>query len=291
VPVFNYYIKDYYDNSLGVNCGAQASISGQTPYNAGHAAGETAGKNSVTITKGSWSGNQCTFSKSAGTANTQGVRVGVSGSWSNDAVPVYNYYIKDYYDNSSGVNCGAQASISGQTPYNAGRLAVTIGNVDWEGTTSGTTGTDTVSDIACNTWTRACVISTAGRGTNYENTYEYQVAIQREWSSSYTKRVFLRSRRTKRGGAADATSWTNRISPSSFRVDASDVYTTGYNAGVASVTPGSASNLGINYKDEISGYTNVGSFKRSNLDANCYIRFKIAASNGNTKWYYITVNA
>ena len=69
----------------------------------------TAGQNNVTVQKGSWSGGECIVSKSAGTASSAGVRVGLSGSWSNG---VYSYTINDYYDNPQGVSTGYTGEIT-----------------------------------------------------------------------------------------------------------------------------------------------------------------------------------
>lgn len=69
----------------------------------------TAGQNSVTVQKGSWSGGECVVSKSAGTASSAGVRVGLSGSWSNG---VYSYTINDYYDNPQGASTGYTGEIT-----------------------------------------------------------------------------------------------------------------------------------------------------------------------------------
>jgi hypothetical protein len=69
----------------------------------------TNGQNSVNIIKGSWdtTNARIQFSKSAGTANTQGVQVGASGSWSNGN---FSAPIKDYYDNPAGVDTGYTVS-------------------------------------------------------------------------------------------------------------------------------------------------------------------------------------
>jgi len=72
-------------------------------WDAGWNAGVVSGRNGVNIIKGSWSNAQIEFTKSAGTANTQGVKVGASGSWSGGN---YTAKIKDYYNDPSGVETG-----------------------------------------------------------------------------------------------------------------------------------------------------------------------------------------
>jgi hypothetical protein len=57
-------------------------------YNAGY----TAGQNSVSVVKGSWSGGQISFSPSAGTGASKTVQLSLAGSWSGN---VYSYTIND----------------------------------------------------------------------------------------------------------------------------------------------------------------------------------------------------
>ena len=77
--------------------------------------GYTEGQNSVNIIKGSWdtTNARIQFSKSAGTANTQGVQVGASKSWSNGE---FTATIKDYYDNQEGVDTGYRVTTDIGTP-------------------------------------------------------------------------------------------------------------------------------------------------------------------------------
>ena len=65
----------------------------------------TNGQNSVNIIKGSWdtTNARIQFTKSAGTASTQGVQLGSSTGWSNGN---FTAQIKDYYDNPAGVDTG-----------------------------------------------------------------------------------------------------------------------------------------------------------------------------------------
>lgn len=92
----------------------------------------TSGQNGVAIKKGSWSGGQIQFTKSAGTASTKGVKVGLSGSWDGN---VYNYSINDYYDNPQGVSTGYSSSIDASSIYSSGqtngRNGVAINKGSW----------------------------------------------------------------------------------------------------------------------------------------------------------------
>lgn len=100
-----------------VATGYRVYVDASARYNAG----VTAGKNSVTVVKGSWNGGAITFSKSEGTASSSGVNVGLSGSWSSGN---YNYTIKDYYANPSGVSTGYTGSIA----------LPSVTNTSWENT-------------------------------------------------------------------------------------------------------------------------------------------------------------
>lgn len=75
--------------------------------------GQTNGRNGVNIVKGSWSNAQVEFTKSAGSANTKGVKVGSSGTWSSGN---FTAPIKDYYDDASGVDTGYSVTTSIGTP-------------------------------------------------------------------------------------------------------------------------------------------------------------------------------
>lgn len=107
---YDYTIKDYYDNSQGVSTGYSSSIDASGIYSSG----QTNGRNGVAINKGSWSGGQIQFTKSAGTASTKGVKVGLDGGWNGNA---YNYTIKDYYDNPQGVSTGYTGTIDASDIY------------------------------------------------------------------------------------------------------------------------------------------------------------------------------
>ena len=73
-------------------------------------AGSTAGKNVVTIIKGSWSNGRITFSKSEGTASTKGVALSnPGGSWSNGT---YSVTLNDAYDSSNPVSTGYSVNVS-----------------------------------------------------------------------------------------------------------------------------------------------------------------------------------
>ena len=65
--------------------------------------GQTNGRNGVNIIKGSWSDARCTFTKSAGTANTQAVKIGAETGWQSG---VFTYELKDYEDDPNGTSIG-----------------------------------------------------------------------------------------------------------------------------------------------------------------------------------------
>ena len=94
-------------------------------YAEGQTAGETAGKNAVTINKGSWSSGQIQFTKNTGTASTKGVKVGLDGGWNGTD---YNYTIKDYYDNSQGVSTGYTGTIDASDIWKVSYDEITCGS-------------------------------------------------------------------------------------------------------------------------------------------------------------------
>lgn len=89
----------------------------------------TNGQNNVAINKGAWAGGQVQFTKSAGTASTKGVKVGLDGSWNGTN---YNYTIKDYYDNQQGVSTGYTGSIDGSSLYDITYTELDGGSVSWD---------------------------------------------------------------------------------------------------------------------------------------------------------------
>ena len=103
------------DAQHGVSTGYTVTVDASGRYNAG----VTAGKNAVTISKGSWSGGQVTFSKSEGTASNSGVKVSLGGSWSGNS---YNYTIYDSWSGSA-ASTGYTGSIDATARYNAGYSA------------------------------------------------------------------------------------------------------------------------------------------------------------------------
>jgi hypothetical protein len=101
------------DAQHGSDTGYTVTVDASGRYNAG----VTAGKNAVTINKGSWSGGQVTFSKSEGTASNSGVIVSLSGSWSGNS---YNYTIYDSWSGSA-ASTGYTGSIDATARYNQGK--------------------------------------------------------------------------------------------------------------------------------------------------------------------------
>ena len=173
VNKYSYTLKDYYDNEQGVNIGYSGTVDATARYNAG----VTAGQNGVTITKGSWSSGQVTFTKSAGTASTKGVKVGLDGSWgTGDNVNKYSYTIKDYYDNTQGVTTGYTGTIDASARYNAGvtagKNAVTLNDPTWN-SVSGTTPTF-----------RTLTVTTNGRPTQLSKTKTIYLTVG-TWSNGY----------------------------------------------------------------------------------------------------------
>ena len=107
--------------------------------------GVTAGKNAVTITKGSWSGGQIAFTKSEGTASTKNVQLtAASASWSGNTASVA-IWDGTAADAQHGVNTGYTVTVNAATRYNAG---VTDGanGVTLSGSWSGRTFTVTASN-------------------------------------------------------------------------------------------------------------------------------------------------
>lgn len=91
-----------------------------------YTAGETAGKNAVTINKGSWSGGVISFTKSEGTASTKTVQLSKgTETWSGDTC---SFPIMDG-SGSTGYTCTVDASAR----YTAGQNSVTVSSFDWTG--------------------------------------------------------------------------------------------------------------------------------------------------------------
>jgi hypothetical protein len=82
-----------------------------------YTSGETAGKNAVTINKGSWSGGTISFTKSTGTASTKTVMLSKgSTSWSGytASVPINDA------SGSSAISTGYTVTVDAEAIYNAG---------------------------------------------------------------------------------------------------------------------------------------------------------------------------
>ena len=105
------------------------------------AAAQATGQNSVTITKGSWSSGQITFSKSAGTASNQYVYLAAgSASWGSGAdVNKATVNIYDVYGGGSDPT-GVSVVVDAAARYSAGEAAgaagVTLDNPTWAATTT-----------------------------------------------------------------------------------------------------------------------------------------------------------
>ena len=119
----------------------------------------TAGRNDVTITKGTWSGGVITFSKSAGTTSNQTVRLTAAATtWSGNTA---SRVIWDGTapDAQHGVSTGYTVTVDATARYNAGRNAVTITKGSWSGgkitfsKSAGTASNQTVQLVAAaTTW-------------------------------------------------------------------------------------------------------------------------------------------
>ena len=104
------------DAQHGSNTGYTVTVDASARYNAG----VTAGKNAVTITKGSWSGGQISFTKSEGTASTKSVQlVASSASWSGNTATV-QIWDGTAADAQHGSNTGYTVSVDASARYNAG---------------------------------------------------------------------------------------------------------------------------------------------------------------------------
>lgn len=105
------------------------------------AAAQATGQNSVTITKGSWSSGQITFSKSAGTASNQYVYLAAgSASWGSGAdVNKATVNIYDVYGGGSDPT-GVSVVVDAAARYSAGEAAgaagVTLDNPTWAATST-----------------------------------------------------------------------------------------------------------------------------------------------------------
>lgn len=167
--------------------------------------GVTAGKNAVTITKGSWSGGQISFTKSEGTASTKSVQlVASSASWSSNTATV-QIWDGTAADAQHGSNTGYTVTVDASARYNAGVTA----------------GKNAVT-ITKGSWSSGKISFTKSEGTASTKSVQL-TAASTTWNGNTASRVIWD------GTAADA---QHGVSTGyTVTVDASARYTEGYNAG------------------------------------------------------------
>jgi len=91
-----------------------------------YTAGETAGKNAVTINKGAWNAGKIDFTKSEGTASTKSVSLSVTATQKVSTDPnKWAITIKD-----GNADTGASTEVDASSRYTAGKNSVTISNSD-----------------------------------------------------------------------------------------------------------------------------------------------------------------
>ena len=128
-----------------------------------------AGKNAVTIVKGSWSGGQISFTKSEGTASTQTVQLcKTNASWSGNTATV-QIWDGTSADAQHGVNTGYTVTVDASGRYTAGQNAVTLNDPTY----------NTVSSL---TGSRTITVSTNGRPTQLSKSVTV-VLSSGSWSS------------------------------------------------------------------------------------------------------------
>ena len=105
------------DAQHGVSTGYTVTVDASARYTAG----ETAGKNAVTITKGSWSSGVIQFTKSAGTASTKEVRlVAAAATWNGNTASVV-MWDGTAADAQHGVSTGYTGTVDASARFSAGQ--------------------------------------------------------------------------------------------------------------------------------------------------------------------------
>lgn len=112
VNKYSYTINDYYTNQQGASTGYTGTIDASARYTAG----VTAGKNAVTITKGSWSNGSISFTKSEGTASTKSVSLSLTATQLVSTDP--NKWTVTAKDGNA--ITGASVTVDATSRYNAG---------------------------------------------------------------------------------------------------------------------------------------------------------------------------
>ena len=171
-------------SSTGYTCSVDVSAR----YNAG----VTAGKNAVTITKGTWSSGQISFTKSEGTASTKTVQLSQGTvTWDGNTA---SFSILDGSD-STGCTCSVDASARYNAGVAAGKNAVTITKGAWSGgqisftKSEGTASTKTVQlSKGTETWDGDSVsfpILDGQGSTGYTCTVNAQARYNAGYSAGY----------------------------------------------------------------------------------------------------------
>ena len=115
--------RDTTSDPTNKNTGYQVSVDASARY--------AAGQNNVTITKGSWSGGQISFTKSAGTASTKSVQLtAAAATWSGNTASVV-MWDGTAADVQHGVSTGYTVTVDASGRYTAGQNNVTITKGSW----------------------------------------------------------------------------------------------------------------------------------------------------------------
>lgn len=147
--------------------------------------GQTNGRNGVTLNRGSWSGNEVTISKSAGTTSNVYIRLSLTGHWGNPQTEIsqgvyedankYYYTIKDYgTQTQAGEACGSEATLDASARYSAGQ---TDAGVTYDTSThkvsrakSSSTKEYTIEMYTANQWSNGTRVIEARIGSDAINT-------------------------------------------------------------------------------------------------------------------------
>ena len=113
------------DSQHGVSTGYTVTVDASGRYTAG----ETAGKNAVTITKGTWSNGIIQFTKSEGTASTKTVQLTKdTATWNNNTASVKIY---DGTSVQQGSYTGYTVTVDASGRYTAGQNSVNVTKTAW----------------------------------------------------------------------------------------------------------------------------------------------------------------
>lgn len=106
------------NGSSSTSTGYTVTVDATTRYNAGYSAGETAGKNAVTIVKGSWDSGGISFTKSTGTQSSAAIQIATeTATWSGNLATV------QLRDSTIGTRIGFSVQVDASARYTAGETA------------------------------------------------------------------------------------------------------------------------------------------------------------------------